>query len=136
LLLLLVVRLIGRRPAGMIAPFDVVLLVLIGGIAIGPIIGKDHSLLSAVVAVFSLGLTHSLLAWLKGRFPLLRRIFDGTPVVVYERGRWHEDRLRALRLTAQDVMAAARQRGLTRLEQVQCAVAEGDGNIAIVERQE
>ena len=39
----------------------------------------------------------------------------------------------ALRLNKQDVMAAARQRGLERLEQVRYAVAERDGKIAIVE---
>jgi uncharacterized membrane protein YcaP (DUF421 family) len=44
--------------------------------------------------------------------------------------------MRGLRLNQQDVMAAARQRGLMRLDQVRYAVAERDGKISIVEDQE
>jgi uncharacterized membrane protein YcaP (DUF421 family) len=40
--------------------------------------------------------------------------------------------MRRLRLTEQDVMAAARQRGLMRPEQVRYVVAERDGKISIV----
>ncbi len=132
-ILLFAVRLIGRRTASMMAPFDLVLLFLFGGITIGAVMGEDHSLVGAVSAVFTIGLMHILASWCKRRFPLVGRIIDGTPVVVFERGQWHDDRMRALRLSEQDVMAAARQRGLQRLEQIRYAVAERDGKIAIIE---
>jgi uncharacterized membrane protein YcaP (DUF421 family) len=133
LILLFAVRLIGRRTASMMAPFDLVLLFLFGGITINAVIGEDHSLVGAVSAVFTIGLMHILVSWAKTRFRLVSRIVDGTPVVVFEHGRWNERRMRALRLTEQDVMAAVRQRGLERLEQVRYAVAERDGKIAIIE---
>jgi uncharacterized membrane protein YcaP (DUF421 family) len=134
LLLLLAVRLIGRRTASMMAPFDLVLLFLFGGITIGAIVGEDHSFVGAISAVFTIGLMHILVSWAKSRFPAIGRIVDGTPVIVYERGHWHWGRMQALRLTEQDVMAAARQRGLERLEQVLYAIAERDGKIAIVQQ--
>ena len=137
LLLLFAVRLIGRRTASMMAPFDLVLLFIFGGIAINAIIGQDHSLVGAVSAISTIGLMHILVSWAKTRFPMaIGRIVDGTPVVVYECGQWHEDRMKALRLNEQDIMAAARQRGLMRLEQVRYAVAERDGKIAIIEEEE
>jgi uncharacterized membrane protein YcaP (DUF421 family) len=134
LIMLFAVRLIGRRTASMMAPFDLVLLFLFGGITIGAIVGEDHSFAGAVSAVFTIGLTHICVSWAKTRFPTVGRIVDGTPVVVYERGHWHQGRMRALRLNEQDIMAAARQRGLERLEQVLYAIAERDGKIAIVEQ--
>jgi uncharacterized membrane protein YcaP (DUF421 family) len=134
LLLLLTVRLIGRRTASMMAPFDLVLLFLFGGITIGAIVGEDHSFAGAVSAVFTIGLMHVLVSWAKSHFPAIGRVVDGTPVIVYERGHWNWGRMKALRLTEQDVMAAARQRGLERLEQVLYAIAERDGKIAIVEQ--
>ena len=48
----------------------------------------------------------------------------------------HEDRMRALRLNEQDIMAAARQRGLRKLEDVRYAISERDGKIAILEEKE
>jgi uncharacterized membrane protein YcaP (DUF421 family) len=53
--------------------------------------------------------------------------------VVYENGDFNWRRMNRLRLTQQDIMAAARQRGLMRLEQVGYAVAERDGKISIVQ---
>lgn len=135
LLLLFAVRLIGRRTASMMAPFDLVLLFLFGGITITAVVGDDHSLAGAVSAICTIGLMHILVSWAKTRWATVGRIVDGTPVVVYERGHWHDDRMRALRLNEQDVMAAARQRGLQRLEQVRYAVAERDGKVSIVAEQ-
>ncbi|MGA7806029.1 DUF421 domain-containing protein [Bradyrhizobium sp.] len=126
-------RLIGRRTASMMAPFDLVLLFLFGGITIGAVVGEDHSMVGAVSAVSTIGLMHILVSWAKARFQLVSRIVDGTPIIVFEHGRWDIERMRALRLSEQDVMAAARQRGLERLEQVRYAVAERDGKIAIIE---
>jgi uncharacterized membrane protein YcaP (DUF421 family) len=134
--LLFAVRLIGRRTASMMAPFDLVLLFLFGGITIGAVVGEDHSMVGAISAVFTIGLMHILVSSAKRRFQLVGRVVDGTPIVVFEHGRWHDERMRALRLTEQDVMAAARQRGVERLEQVRYAVVERDGKIAIIENKD
>jgi uncharacterized membrane protein YcaP (DUF421 family) len=132
-ILLFAVRLIGRRTASMMAPFDLVLLFLFGGITIGAVVGEDHSMVGAVSAVFTIGLMHILVSSAKRRFQLVSRIIDGTPIIVFEHGQWNDERMRALRRTEQDVMAAARQRGIERLEQVRYAIAERDGKIAIIE---
>jgi hypothetical protein len=84
------------------APFDLVLLFLFGGITIGAIVGEDHSFAGAISAVFTIGLMHVFVSWAKSRFPAIGRIVDGTPVIVYERGHWHRGRMQALRLTEQD----------------------------------
>ena len=57
---------------------------------------------------------------------------DGTPVVIFEQGEWHRDRMNALRILEADVMAAVRQRGLMRLDQVRYAVVERDGKVSII----
>lgn len=132
LILLFAVRLIGRRMASMLAPFDLVVLFLFGGALMTAVLGDDHSMTGAISAVFSIGLMHVAVSWLKTASPWFGRLVDGTPVVVYELGRWHEDRMRGLRMLESDVMAAVRQKGLMRLEQVRYAVVERDGKISIV----
>ena len=132
LILLFAVRLIGRRTASSMAPFDLVVLFLFGGIGITALIGEDHSLVASLSAIFTIGLMHLGVSWAKSRWELAARIVDGTPVVVFQRGEWRQDRMRRLRLDPQDIMAAARQRGLERLDQVRYAVAERDGKISII----
>ena len=132
LILLFAVRLIGRRTASMMAPFDLVVLFLFGGALMSATLGDDHSMVAAISAVFSIGLMHIAVSTLKRWSPWFGRLVDGTPVVVYERGDWHPDRMRGMRILESDVMAAVRQKGLMRLEQVRYAVVERDGKVSIV----
>ena len=136
LLLLFSIRLIGRRTASQMAPFDLVVLFMFGGITITAVLGNEHSMVAAFSAISTIGLMHVLVSWLKARFDWFGRMVDGTPVVVFENGAFHDDRMRWLRLTPQDVMAAARQRGLQRLAQIRYAVAERDGKISVVAQDE
>lgn len=132
LILLLALRLIGRRLASMSAPFDIVVLFLFGGALMSAVLGDDHSMVAAMSAVFSIGLTHVMVSALKKRYPAFGRVVDGTPVVIYERGEWQRDRMRGLRMLESDVMVAVRQKGLMRLEQVRYAVVERDGKVSII----
>ena len=136
LVLLLAVRLIGRRMASMMAPFDIVVLFLFGGALMSAVLGDDHSMVAAVKAVFSIGLMHVSISALKQRLAWFGRIVDGTPVIVYEKGEWHQDRMRTLRMLESDVMAAVRQKGLMRLEQLRYAVIERDGKVSIIPEHE
>ena len=131
-ILLIAVRLIGRRTASMMAPFDLIVLFMFGGATITSVLGEDHSLVAAYSTVCTIGMMHLVVSWAKLRSDFVGRMIDGTPVVIYEDGHWHEKRMRVLRIEPQDVMAAARQRGLSRLEQVRYAVAERDGKVSII----
>ena len=116
----------------MMAPFDLVVLFLFGGALMAATLGDDHSMVAAISAVFSIGLMHIGVSTVKRWSPWFGRLVDGTPVVIYEHGAWHEDRMRAMRVLESDVMAAVRQKGLMRLEQVRYAVVERDGKVSIV----
>lgn len=133
-ILLFAVRQIGRRTASQMAPFDLVVLFLFAGVTITAVLDEDHSMVGAVSAPGTIGLMHILVLWLKPRSGWVGRIVDGTPVVVYEHWAFSDKRMTRLHLTRQDVMAAARQRGLMRLSQVRYAVAERDGQISIVQK--
>lgn len=132
LVLLFAVRLIGRRMASMMAPFDIVVLFLFGGALMAAVLGDDHSMVAAISVVFSIGLMHVMVTTLKSWSPWFGRLVDGTPVIVYERGEWRQERMRALRMLESDVMAAVRQKGLMRLEQVRYAIVERDGKVSII----
>jgi uncharacterized membrane protein YcaP (DUF421 family) len=49
-------------------------------------------------------------------------ILDGTPIVVYQRGKWYKDRMDMVRSQPHDVLTAVRDQGLKSIDKVKLAV--------------
>jgi uncharacterized membrane protein YcaP (DUF421 family) len=105
---------------------------LFGGMAVQAIITDDRSLTNALLAVSTITVMHLAVAILKQRSPTFGKIVDGTPIVLVEHGEWQEENIRIARVQEQDVLAAARQQGLERLDQIRFAIFERNGNISII----
>lgn len=134
LVVLFVIRLIGRRTASQQAPIDMVVLFLFGGMSVSAVLGDDKSFVGAMSAIFTVGLMHVAVSWLKLRFVWFERVCDGTPIVVYREGNWDETRMRRLRMQQADVRTAARQQGLDDMDKVAVAIVERDGKVSVIER--
>ena len=133
LIVLFVIRLIGRRTASQQAPIDMVVLFLFGGMSVSAVLGDDKSFTGAMSAIVTVGLMHVAVSWLKLRFVWLERVVDGTPIVVLRKGDWNETLMRRLRMQQADVRTAARQQGIDDMEKVAVAVVERDGKVSIIE---
>ncbi|HLH03591.1 MAG TPA: YetF domain-containing protein [Bryobacteraceae bacterium] len=134
--LLLVVRVLSRRPGSQMTPFEFVIIFLVGGVIILATMGDDRSETNAVCAVMTVGLMHRTVSWLKTRYPRMGRVVDGTPLVLLENGEWHQDIMRRLQLTDVDVMAAARTKGVKELAEIKYAVLERNGGISIIKQKQ
>ncbi|WP_263418868.1 DUF421 domain-containing protein [Terriglobus albidus] len=130
--LIIVVRAIGRRPGGQITPFEFVLIFFIGGISIQAVVVDDRSITNAFTAVATVALMHVLVTALKQWFPAFGRVIDGTPVLIFENGEWHRERMKHHGVQETDVMSAARAQGLEREDQIKYAVLERKGDISII----
>ncbi len=135
LVILFTIRLIGRRTASQAAPLDMVVLFLFGAMTGAAILGEDRSFTAAMTSVFTVGLMHVLVGWLKLKSLLIERIVDGTPIVVYDEGSWSEDKMRKMRMQEADVRTAIRQQGLNDLDAIRYAIVERDGTISIIPKE-
>jgi uncharacterized membrane protein YcaP (DUF421 family) len=131
-LLLFMLRIIGRRSVSQMTPFELMIMFLIGGMTIQAIVTDDRSLTNAFLAVLSVCGMHVVVATLKQHFPRFGRVVDGTPIVIFHGGEWFRDRMDQLHIQQEDVMAAARQLGLERAEQIRYAIVERNGSISII----
>ena len=131
-ILLFALRFLGRRTSSQLAPLDLVVLFLVAGTTLTGVLSDEHSITAGVSVVVTFGLMHRLVGWLQVHSPRFGRIVDGTPVIVYEDGKFQETRMRQLNIQQSDIMYAVRQRGLQRLEQVRYAVAERDRKVSII----
>lgn len=133
--LLVVLRLLGRRAASQLSPFELIVMFLLGGMSIQSIVSDDRSIITAIVGIFTIALNHFAVSAIKQRFVTFRKLVDGTPIVVAQDGVVERRLLHGLRMVEEDLMAAARQKGMTSLEQVGLAIVERDGSITLFERQ-
>ena len=131
-ILLFALRFLGRRTSSQLAPLDLVVLFLVAGTTLTGVLSDEHSITAGVSVVVTFGLMHRLVGWLKVHSPRFGRIVDGTPIIVYEDGKFQEKRMRQLNIQQSDVMYAVRQRGLHEIAQVRYAIAERDGKISII----
>jgi uncharacterized membrane protein YcaP (DUF421 family) len=130
--LVFMMRVVGRRPGKQMAPFDFVLIFFMGGLTLTPMVADDRSITNALVTIMTIAATHFLIAWFKQISPAFGRIVDGTPLVLLEKGEWHTDTMRKMRIPQDDVMAGVRDQGLQSLQDVQYAILERNGEISIV----
>ncbi|MDB6086461.1 MAG: hypothetical protein JWN43_4342 [Gammaproteobacteria bacterium] len=132
--LVLVVRVVGRRPGKQLTPFEFVLVFFIGGLTLTAIVGDERSLTNAIFQILAIALAHFVISWARAKSSRLARLVDGTPLMLLERGRWRSTTMAKMRIQDEDVMAAARDHGIRSLGDIDLAILERDGDIGIIPR--
>jgi uncharacterized membrane protein YcaP (DUF421 family) len=134
LFLLLIVRVLSRRPGAQLTPFEFVLVFLIGGVIILSVTVDDRSLTNCFCGVLTVGLMHRFVAYLRQKFPRIGTLLDGTPLVLLKNGQWQTEIMGTMRIQDTDVLATARTKGLRSISQLKYAILERNGAISIVEK--
>ena len=135
-LLLIVVRVLTRRPGAQMTMFEFVIVFLMGGVIILSTVGNDRSVTNCTCAVIVVGFLHRSVSWLKTRNPRFGALLDGTPLVLYKHGEWQDEVMQRMKLAPDDVMAAARTKGVRSLNDIDYAVLERNGGISTFEKEQ
>jgi len=132
LFLVLMVRIVGRRPGKQLTPFEFVLIFYLGGLTLTGMVGNEVSLINAVTQILTVALCHYGLAWLRFRFDAFAQLLDGTPLILLENKSWRTETLSHMRIQDDDVMDMAREQGLPSLDKIDTAILEAFGEITII----
>jgi uncharacterized membrane protein YcaP (DUF421 family) len=133
LILLVILRIAGKRTLAQITVFDFILVLIISEATQQALLGDDFSVTGAAVVIATLVLLDIALSELKQRSQRVDEIIDDIPVVIVDNGKLLLDRMNRARIDEQDVLVAARDlHGLERLDQIKYAVLERSGGISIV----
>ena len=136
LFLVLIVRIVGRRPGKQLTPFEFVLIFYLGGLSLTGMVGEEVSLTNAITQIFTVAICHYFLSLLRCKSDRLARILDGVPLVLMEKNSWRRETLVRMRIQDDDVMHTARQQGIKDLSGIKAAVLESYGEITIIPREE
>jgi uncharacterized membrane protein YcaP (DUF421 family) len=130
--LLVLLRLTGKRQVGQLAPFDLVLLLVLSNAVQNSMNAGDNSLVGGLISATTLVGLNYLVGLATFRSKRLEAIIEGRPQVLIHNGKLFEDVLAGAKLTHHELEAALRQAGCTCVEEVRSAILENNGAISVV----
>lgn len=134
--LLLLLRITGKRQVGQLAPFDLVLLLVLSNAVQNSMTGGDNSVLGGLLSATTLVALNSSVAFLTARNKKAEGLIEGHPLVLIHNGKLYDTMMDRANITRHELNSALRQAGCGCVEDVQYAVLENNGAISVVARKE
>ena len=133
LVIIVGLRLAGKREIGQMTVFDLVVLLLIANAVQNAMVGPDTSLPGGILAAVVLLAANALLARLRMRWPGLRKFVEGTPTLLVLHGETIPKNMHQEGIDEETLLTAIREHGVAEMGQVEMAVLEIDGSISVIQ---
>jgi uncharacterized membrane protein YcaP (DUF421 family) len=127
-------RVLGRRELSSLEPFDLILLIVLGDAIQQGLTQDDYSVTGALIVIFTFGTLVVVVSWLNFRFPSLRPLLDGNPLILLEDGKPIERNLRRERLSVKELEEEARKQSIASLDEIRWAVLETSGEMTFIKK--
>lgn len=131
-LVMVLMRMSGKRAVGQFTPFDLVLVILLGNAVQNGINGGDNSLTGAAIMATTLITLNYLVARMTARYRGIEKIVEGEPVVLARNGHVFKQVLRRELISEHDFDEALRMSGVKEISEVEIALLETNGRITVV----
>jgi uncharacterized membrane protein YcaP (DUF421 family) len=130
LVVLIGVRLSGKREVGQMTPFDLTLLLLLSNAVQNAMTGSDTSVWGGVVAACTLLIMNYLIAEVAGANRRFRKFVEGQPSLLIHDGKIISAHMAKEHVSADELHRALREHGIADYKEVALAVLEVDGSIS------
>ncbi len=131
LVLILAIRMMGKRQIGEMEASEFVVTMLVANLASIPMQDTAIPLYSVVVPILTFLGMELVLSGLILRSVLIRRFFCGKPVILIDNGKILQENLRRTRVTLDELTGHLREKDVLDIGQVQFAILETDGNLSV-----
>ncbi len=131
LVLIGVIRLMGKRQIGQMEPAEFVVTMLVANLAAIPMQDGGIPLYSGLVPIITVLGVELIVSGLVLRSMKLRQLFCGKPVILIENGRILQENLRKTRVTLDELTGHLREKDVLDIGSVQYAILETDGNLSV-----
>ena len=134
ILIVISIRLMGKRQIGELQPSELVITLLLSNIATLPIEDMTIPMSMGIVPIFTLVCLDVILSHLSLKFRGLRKLICGSPKIVISDGIIDQKQLKDLRFSADDLFESLRSMGIFDISEVQLAVVETTGKISVYQK--
>lgn len=133
---IIAVRIMGKRQIGELKPHELVITVLVSQVASIPLEDNNIPLLSTLVPIMIFVSFEIIVSVLSMKSLGFRNLLQGKPIIVIKDGKLDEQQMKRLRLTADDLIDAIRQKNVFDISSVQQAVVETNGSVSVLQKAE
>ena len=134
LLLIVGLRLTGKRQIGELEPIELVLTMLLSDLASVPMQDFGIPLVNGVIPIVTLLAMSMLLSCVSLRNVRFRTLICGKPAIIIRNGRLQQDAMRHNRLTLDELFEELRTQGVTDIKDVKYAILETGGQLSVLLR--
>lgn len=132
LIVLIVLRLMGKRQIGDMQPCELVITLIIADLACIPMSETTIPLLYGVTPLLTLAVLHFIMTVLSRKSLFLRKLINGKPVIVIDKDGINYKALKALNMTLNDLTEALRVANCFSFDDVAFAILETNGNLSVL----
>jgi uncharacterized membrane protein YcaP (DUF421 family) len=132
-ILILLLRITGKRQVGQLSPFDLVLLLVLSNAVQNSMNAGDNSLIGGLLSAVTLVGLNYLIGYITYRNKKIETIIEGTPQVLIHNGKLYEKVMAKAQLTHHELDAALRNAGYASIEEVHSAILENNGTITVLQ---
>lgn len=132
LVVLIVMRIMGKREVGKLSPFDFVVAIIIAELAAIPMDEERINLLHGIIPILTLLLAEIFISWLSLKSLKARKLINGTPSIVIRQGKILEAEMRKVRYNINDMFSQLREKGYPNVADVEYAILENSGHLSVI----
>jgi uncharacterized membrane protein YcaP (DUF421 family) len=129
--LIVILRISGKRQVGQLAPFDLVLLLVLSNAVQNSMNGGDNSVTGGIITATTLVAMNWLVSYATYKSKFLEGIIEGRPQVLIRDGHLERTAMQRAHLTQHELESAMRRSGCASITDVQFAVLETNGQISV-----
>jgi uncharacterized membrane protein YcaP (DUF421 family) len=134
LFLFIALRFIGKKHVGELAPFDLLVLLILSETVQNAMIGTDSSLIGGLISAATLIALAQLMSFMSWKSKRLSRVVEGTPKILVRHGHCYRAELRKQQISISELTEAMRREGCANIADVRVAILENDGKFSIIKR--
>ena len=130
--LLVAMRLMGKRQLSELQPFEFAITLVASDLACIPMSDPTIPIIYGIIPVFTLFVVHIIITKLASGSPRFRKLLNGKPIVVIEKGNLLPDVLKELNMNIDDMLEALRSGGYFDPGEVEYAIIETNGTMTVL----
>lgn len=134
MLVLIVMRFMGKREIGQLQPFELAISIMIADLATIPMSEPGIPITNGIVPILGLLVMHLIISVINLKSIKMREIICGKPSILIYRGKIQEDSMKRERFTINELQERLRSNNIVNIGDVEFAILETSGQISVIQK--